>query len=154
MSGSWNILEAISSRWDAKQLPEAISGYWDDTSKTSRYLTLYEDEATEGAPKPYVVYEHSPQTSDEMMNGPDHDHLFVIGNIEINFRVHAVDKVQAVDVAKLVVAAFDNAVFEAGESAVLGMRRAAEFGSRDGEEGYLWSIRYRIVDSHKQVISD
>ena len=154
MTGSWNTIDAVVSRWESKGLDAEFEVLWEDQSKVGAYPPMCENEIEEGTPRPYCVFEQLPTGDTEQMSCRDADRVHVQTEISIHFRIHAEDKSQAVSLAKLVVAAFDNANFSAGSSHVVGCRRVGDFGSKDGDEGYVWVVRYNLIEDSSQVISE
>ena len=154
MTGSWDTIDAVVSRWESKGLEAEFTSRWDDTSKIGVVPAMCNDEIEDGTPRPYCVFEQLPTGATEQMSCRDADRVHVQSEVSLSFRIHARNKVEAVDLAKLLVAAFDNANFTANASHVVGCRRVADFGSKDGREGYVWVVRYILVEDSSQVISD
>ena len=140
-------------RWSEKGLDGQFTALWADPTLSSRYSPLCDGSLDDGTPRPACVFEQDPTQTITMMSTDTAESVRAMSNVQMQFRIHAHSKTQAIDLAKLVAAAFDNASFAAGGSCVIAMRRLAEFGARDGSEGWMWVVRYVLIHDADQAIS-
>jgi hypothetical protein len=153
-AGSWDVIEGVIDRWVAKGLDDQFVALWDDATLSSRYSPLCDGALEEGTPRPACVFEQDDTQTITMMSSDTAASVRAIANVQMQFRIHARSKSEAVDLAKMVADAFDNASFAAGVACVIGMRRVAEFGARDGSEGWMWVLRYVLIHDADQALSN
>ena len=148
--GTWDICEGIVERWIEQGLDEAFTAEWADSTLVSRYSPFNETEAREGTPKPHCVFEVEGAQS-LMLQSNEGATVKALANVPLVFRIHATTKPQAVELAKAVAAAFDNASFAAGDTCVIGLARLADFGGREADDDWTWVLRYGIIQDAEQA---
>jgi len=152
-AGSWDVIEAVVDRWSVGGLDGQFTARWDDPSLSARFTPLCDGALTEGTPRPACVFEQDDSEAAALMSAEPAATVSVISNLPIQFRIHARTKVEAVDLVKMVADVFDNASFAAGSGCVVGMRRVADFGARDGSSGWLWVLRFVLIHDAEQAIT-
>jgi|TARA_Y100000310_G_C20693571_1_gene823968 hypothetical protein len=153
--GSWTLHEAIINRWDEKDLDADFKALWPDDTET-RYPVLSEDGPELGAPSnppgPYCVYGIQAQNNLTHMTGKTSTTELQFQPHLVQFVIHAKEtssataKSIAQGLAKLVATAFDDmTALDISPDAHVVTIRQPDFGVREGEKEYAWTLQYLIT---------
>lgn len=153
-TGSWDLIEAVASRWDANGLDGTFEGYRNDVTLTERFPILHDTEATEECPFPYCVFEQGrPDEREYMTDGDDSTQVKVIERVNWQFRIHARNKEDCVNLAKAVDEVFDGAVFCCGTGYVVRNGKVADMGVRNDEDEWHWLLDYQAIFDYAKKIN-
>ncbi len=141
---SGDVVEAILSHWTAKALDQEFRALRANSDTAIR--VIFDSEAKPDTPLPYCVFEQAPGTVDSRMSGLVSDQRQRINEVIYQFRVHAVVKEEAAELARKVKEAFEDAQYVIPNADHVNTQFETDFGVRDDERGqWRWVIRYRTL---------
>jgi hypothetical protein len=161
--GLWNLDEAVGLRWDAAQLDAVVRNEWPSADRLStKYQPLSEEFAEPIPPGPYVVYERLPPVVTANMTGATAgDRENQLQQVQMQFRIHAKNtaaetaKSICIRLAKEITDAFDpkNSPWEMNDDKVANILRDPDFGTREGDNEYVWVIQYSVLFDAEYLVA-
>jgi hypothetical protein len=154
--GSWNLMRAIQTAWNAASLDDTFRAYWTDPNYTQYEPLNFQDPAPGGAPGPYCVFEivsiavrgHSSgktsTTFQQHITATIRFHIHAQNQLVSGTRTSAITIAQAMAVA--VAAAFDpdNAALSMLPDTEINVIRGPDRPFPEGEEEIKWLLEYDV----------
>lgn len=167
--GSWQFHEGVVKRWNDSGLNAKFKAYWRNPQNVE-YQILQDQEAKPTPPGPYCVYEIGEPVPVAHMTGRKKAHTEnQLQNVPFQLRIHASEangksgKKVAIELAKHVVAAFDDQFLDFGYDTHVNTTKEVDFGTHEDDNEYLWVIPYlwlvdvalnRTIRREEQISTD
>ena len=140
--GSRYIKQAIRERWTAESLDDPFIALRGSTSSNP---VLDSGEIAPGTPFPYCVMAQTAGSKVASMSGKTSGSRQEMRQVNIDFNIHAKTEEQAADLADTVMAAFDDVELTLAEGGFVQAERGQEFGVRQGDSEWQWTVPYQFM---------
>lgn len=151
--GSWNLIEALMTQWQARGLDAEFRAYWEDPTDTSR-LAIHDMEARpDTPPDAYCLFMVENPVPVQRESGDGGDTYRREEMYRVTFQVFAKSsqslgksgKRIARDLITLVAAAFDpQNILDMTPDCHIKTERAGDFSRREDDQEWSWTLAYEL----------